>query len=660
MAAAALGTVEVWTIPSGPEAEQRPYLLSMRSGRTRLQPAPPPSEFGIGSDLRVRTRVVVRDLFHNLPVRRKLAPATGDRVAQRTYWQQTKARLALTCVPLPIQVELYQGTSGHSVFFSTTAQPQFRSVANGIEGRYLALLRVLNPGLIQPIWWDEVVHVQSGNPRINALVSFAVTPSTRVPSLVYLNGQPLPEHARLSQWLAEHQGSSAVQAPTDPHTPLRSPLPPHLPRSMHTSLASFLAMVATAAIYPHSQAGTIQPLVVLSITLDPIPAPARSYARTQARTVQYAIGAELYTLLRTHIHGTHTQPHTPGHSVPRRSHSRTGRAPPERSERPSKKAKLNPLLPPVPPVPPGALAWRDPTTHEVHLIDARTGNRLLAPPSAEEERETAPTLGRDALPTSASNSMTLRKRLGISAMGRTRTPGSADPANAPAWLEDARTSRPRSYLATPAPVQPPVQEEHPSDICDLTQSAQGLGIPGANDPTHFSHPTPHAPTSTALGTEVSSTELAIPHTALSRARVIGQFERKCIITSLPFGTQQGQLLVAIDQHAADERVRVERMWCSYLSACQSGATVLDTGAIVSSNSPEPLIRTRQTPWSSQIQEAHTTTHEQLDPPLDLTTQLAPATLVRIRDLCGPTSSDTELSMVFRGMLTFWGLQITLG
>lgn len=689
LAASALGVVEVWTIPSDmEEAEQRPYLLSMRSGRTRLQPASPPSELGIGSDLRVRTRIVVRDLFYNLPVRRKVAPATGgDRVSQRTYWQQIKTRLAMACVPLPIQVELYEGTSGHSVFFSAKALPQFRSVANGIEGRYLALLRVLNSGLVQPMWWGDVIHVQGGNPRIDALISFAITPSARVPSLVYINGQLLPDHARLSQWLAEHQypGSSGAQAAPEQLTPLRSsPLPPHLLRSMHTSLASFLAMVTTAAIYPHfSQVGTtIQPLMVLSITLDSIPAPAHSHARAQARTVQHAIGATLYTLLCTHIQGTpHTPRQTPAHpahpvTAHRSLHFRTRNATLEHGARPSKKARLTPLLlPPIPPVPPGALAWRDPVTHQVHLIDARTGNRLMdPPPPTEQQREPALTQGRDALPTSASNSITLRKRLGTSATDWTRTSGSADPASAPAWLlNEARTSRPRSSFLT-TPIHPAQALAVPgghlqSDIWDLTQPSQRLGVPGTNDPTHFPHPTLHnASTSSPLGTAVSSTELAISHTALSRARVIGQFERKCIIASLPLGTQQAELLVAIDQHAADERVRVERMWYSYLSACRSGATVLDSGAIVSSSSAkagESLIRTRQNLWSStqlQHESSPATAHEPLDPPLDVTPQLAPATLVRIRDLCGSTtpSSDPELSMVFRGMLTFWGFDLMLG
>ena len=63
-------------------------------------------------------------------------------------------------------------------------------------------------------------------------------------------------------------------------------------------------------------------------------------------------------------------------------------------------------------------------------------------------------------------------------------------------------------------------------------------------------------------------QLSISREALQQACVIGQVDAKFIACSLPAG--EGSLLVCIDQHAADERFRLERLLSEYTEGCYRG------------------------------------------------------------------------------------------
>ncbi|EPQ30152.1 uncharacterized protein PFL1_02269 [Pseudozyma flocculosa PF-1] len=100
---------------------------------------------------------------------------------------------------------------------------------------------------------------------------------------------------------------------------------------------------------------------------------------------------------------------------------------------------------------------------------------------------------------------------------------------------------------------------------------------------------------TGTGSTFADVESAIPHSSLRRAHVIGQVDEKfiaCLLDlSLPTEdsvadmagrpglmrcgdgsrTAASPLLVCIDQHAADERVRYERFLAEYVAGCLAGA-----------------------------------------------------------------------------------------
>lgn len=70
----------------------------------------------------------------------------------------------------------------------------------------------------------------------------------------------------------------------------------------------------------------------------------------------------------------------------------------------------------------------------------------------------------------------------------------------------------------------------------------------------------------------------IPKTSLQTARVINQVDDKYVLLLL----QSPELLVIVDQHAADERIRVERLWRDYDSQ------------------PKPLSRGKRPPLSFTV------------------------------------------------------------
>ncbi|KAI0353061.1 hypothetical protein OH77DRAFT_1554698 [Trametes cingulata] len=180
------------------------------------------------------------------------------------------------------------------------------------------------------------------------------------------------------------------------------------------------------------------------------------------------------------------------------------------------------------------ILWTDPATGERFIIDARTGNSYpqLAPTTAFAQDTTAVPAPRAR--------MTLAAR-----------PSSSMPVHAPAWMAEALQANEayrlteRKILALPSCSE--LMERH---ACDSGHSHRRT------------HPAALSWDAPRLG-RFSSADLRA-------ARVLGQVDRKfiaCVILSSRSAHEDDEeaenhggdgALVLIDQHAADERVRVER------------------------------------------------------------------------------------------------------
>ncbi|KAL1946475.1 hypothetical protein VTO73DRAFT_14579 [Trametes versicolor] len=192
------------------------------------------------------------------------------------------------------------------------------------------------------------------------------------------------------------------------------------------------------------------------------------------------------------------------------------------------------------------LQWTDPATGERFVIDARTGNSYpqLAPvaPSSADTSTAPTTRARMTLP-SAHRSLS--------------SPRPADAPAAPAWIAEALRAN-EAYRPSERKIHAVISSG--ADAVGQHACNGAHGRPGAA-PTTLPWDAPRRARFTASD--------------LARARVLGQVDRKfvaCIIVHFAQSAEEEgggdeyredadggeQALVLIDQHAADERVRVER------------------------------------------------------------------------------------------------------
>jgi DNA mismatch repair protein MLH3 len=177
---------------------------------------------------------------------------------------------------------------------------------------------------------------------------------------------------------------------------------------------------------------------------------------------------------------------------------------------------------------PQRIKWTDPQTGEVFVVDPKTGHtrnlheyHRLKDPSGEG----------------------LSHRVDAARLEKDRSAA----RDAPAWLADllAGGAGPRDPPVSKHS-QPEIPCVHPSEaLLSRTQSTRPFFLPTLQCGTH-----------------------AITKADLARARVIGQVDTKYILCRLP----DSDALFLIDQHAADERVRVER-FLSLLCASVAAGTV---------------------------------------------------------------------------------------
>ncbi|OJT05361.1 DNA mismatch repair protein MutL [Trametes pubescens] len=215
------------------------------------------------------------------------------------------------------------------------------------------------------------------------------------------------------------------------------------------------------------------------------------------------------------------------------------------------------------------LQWTDPATGERFVIDARTGNSYpqlapVAPSSADTS--TAPTT---------------RARMTLPSVHRPlSSPWPTDAPAAPAWIAEA--------LSANDTYRPSERKIH----AIISSGAEGVDQHACNGAHRRPGAAPtNLPWDAARRGRFTASDLR-------RARVLGQVDRKfvaCIIHTAQAAGEEGEgegdeyredgigsggerALVLIDQHAADERVRVERFLRELCAPSSRGGALSEVGA----------------------------------------------------------------------------------
>ncbi|KIL00522.1 hypothetical protein PAXRUDRAFT_129656 [Paxillus rubicundulus Ve08.2h10] len=201
--------------------------------------------------------------------------------------------------------------------------------------------------------------------------------------------------------------------------------------------------------------------------------------------------------------------------------------------------------------------WKDPVTGETFIIDNRTGN---------SRPQTATRAVRADEPIEVSSQRrTLRASL-ITKGNESEDAVSGD--EMPNWLQEALEKANEAFALK--------EPKIPSLPLSVSQDPNQRGCSGLHHACHTGHLTKHVDSSWCLQpgmSNFSASQICFRKEDLQNARVISQVDRKFIacLVGLERGSAgvnvsceedgppaDGDTLILIDQHAADERVRVER------------------------------------------------------------------------------------------------------
>ncbi|KAL8286717.1 hypothetical protein RQP46_004245 [Phenoliferia psychrophenolica] len=206
------------------------------------------------------------------------------------------------------------------------------------------------------------------------------------------------------------------------------------------------------------------------------------------------------------------------------------------------------------------IRWTDPTTHQTFLIDPRTGNSWRPNeqcPSCDHQPESI-----EAGPRWSG----MVDRTSLRTRERSGEEGMEEGTVVPDWMQKTLQEWDNPVFPSAAPFIPSLRTTLPSlvDPANPTNSRQSH----LHSTSHHSNPNPtraetatisaffSAPGSSSL-TEAPPTRFS--RSSLQSATFIAQVDRKFLLVRLNPEDREGPgTLVMVDQHAADERVRVER------------------------------------------------------------------------------------------------------
>ncbi|KAL7409918.1 hypothetical protein BDY24DRAFT_355430 [Mrakia frigida] len=213
--------------------------------------------------------------------------------------------------------------------------------------------------------------------------------------------------------------------------------------------------------------------------------------------------------------------------------------------------------------------WQDPSTKEVFLIDSRTGHSfpaLTKRTSGRNEDDVEDVEEEEEEPGGWTKRMSL-KREGESC--------GTEKKEVPSWLESTLKDWTNPTFASrlePSIPSLPLQQQTPTSYNQSSANTQPFASSSSRNPfqqpiSAFKAATTHFANNSYSSLDPTSTS-QFTKSSLKAARAVAQIDRKFIACVLPpdqsssrkrkKGTEGGGTLVLIDQHAADERIRVER------------------------------------------------------------------------------------------------------
>lgn len=182
------------------------------------------------------------------------------------------------------------------------------------------------------------------------------------------------------------------------------------------------------------------------------------------------------------------------------------------------------------------VSWTDPSTGKTHFLNARTGCVVSAPRLARPQTDSAISASTNP-PTKTNDSLRL-----------TTKPATAEPAKTP-WLDDLLQTWDNPIYK---PSEQGVQQMSLQDDLEL----------GGNQRLHNRPHCSHFDIQRAFN-EAGSDSARLSKDALRSAEVISQVDKKFILVRMASAStnykthRTADIMVLIDQHAADERIQVE-------------------------------------------------------------------------------------------------------
>lgn len=211
----------------------------------------------------------------------------------------------------------------------------------------------------------------------------------------------------------------------------------------------------------------------------------------------------------------------------------------------------------------GTIEWRDPMNGRRFHIDGRTGHCIAVGPAS----------------TRASGGGTLRRSNTVRPAGRVTlmTGPELNSGFNPSALKQnaARTSTALDEFDDPALEAALASIPSPSAITSVDVSSHSRFFdsrrPDAQPIKHLLPVfRPHNTIDSLDRPSASAVELAISRADLQQATVLDQVDAKFILCSISTYASSNPLLFCIDQHAADERCRLERLLETFVTDCSGG------------------------------------------------------------------------------------------
>ncbi|KIY69716.1 hypothetical protein CYLTODRAFT_348898 [Cylindrobasidium torrendii FP15055 ss-10] len=480
------------------------------------------------------TTVFIRDTFYNLPIRRLSHPSAG-----RTF-ELIRQELEVYALMFP-SVGLSLERSGQTD--TIVKIPKARNTASTLH----TFQHIFGKALVQRV---DHIDARAGNLTVQGFISVDGSPS-KAHQFLYINKHPIVM-GELQKLIDTKMGSSSFAKQVFPH--LRYNMP------------------SQARVVKSPKKNVLRPVYVLNVTVpsDQVdnclePAKLNVQFRNKSAIVSL-ISSTIESFLVRHGYATDSRAMRVQRQI---SHSPSPSPSPSPRKRARREGAMEDCIeadnePPVPLVirvsmsaglripltdllkgregPVGHISWTDPSTGMAFVVDSRTGNSSLQArlPSTQDEE-----MGASA-PQFVSN--------------RRRPFSRSQPIDSmPQWIKDALASN-ETYTVPEAPISSARRND-----C----SGGPWGIDSADGQLHVAqfggclHPR-----SSFRGSQeniMGVTKHQYRKEDLQRVQVVNQVDRKfiaCLIReTAPLASGQEIMeqtgLILIDQHAADERIRVE-------------------------------------------------------------------------------------------------------